>query len=45
LADLGEVSAYVDSQHGFGGQIRTRFDCNVTWQQGDTWNLKNLTLG
>lgn len=38
------VRAYVDSQNGFGAQIRTAFACDVTWQSGDTWHLNNLDL-
>ncbi len=37
------VTAYVDSQNGFGALVRTPFVCNVTWQ-GDSWHLNDLNL-
>ena len=47
LLDSGArvVTAYVDSQNGFGAMIRTPFTCTVTWQHDDTWHLNDLRLG
>lgn len=37
------VTAYVDSQNGFGALVRTPFVCNLTWQ-GASWHLNDLNL-
>ena len=40
-----EVSAYVDSQNGFGAMIRTRFTCTVKPLPNDKWRLVDLKIG
>jgi len=35
--------AYVDSQNGFGANIRMQYTCTVTNTGGDNWHLDNLT--
>lgn len=37
------VRSYVDSENGFGANIRTRFTCTVT-DIGDEWRLDNINL-
>lgn len=34
--------AYVDSQNGFGANIRTHYTCTVTNTGGDSWHLDDL---
>ena len=38
------VSAYVDSQNGFGALVRTRFSCIVAWQSGAEYKLEDLQI-
>ena len=38
------VVGYVDSQDGFGVQIRTPYTCNVKPAPGDQWQLVSLHL-
>jgi hypothetical protein len=46
--DLGggrySVSAYVDSQNGFGALLRMTFSCEVNWQSGRSYTLVDLKL-
>jgi hypothetical protein len=46
--DLGEgrysVSAYVDSQNGFGALLRMTFSCEVNWQSGQSYKLVEVKL-
>ena len=37
------VESYVDSQNGFGAQIRTSFSCLVSPRVGTQWAVLNLT--
>jgi hypothetical protein len=39
------AKAYVDSQNGFGANVRTRYSCTVTNTGGNNWNLDDLTTG
>lgn len=38
------VTAYVDSQNGFGALIRNTTDCAVHWVKGTDWALDHLEL-
>ncbi len=43
------VTSYVDAQNSFGAQIRTRFQCKLTfrggqWADSDNWTLNDLAL-
>lgn len=40
-----EVTASVDSENGFGAQIRTDYVCVVHDNGGDRWTLVSLDLG
>jgi len=46
--DLGDgrysISAYVDSQNGFGALLRMTFACEVNWQSGQSYKLVDLKL-
>ena len=48
IVDLGEgrfrVSAWVDSQNGFGATVRTQYVCVLSGEDSDTWTLENLEL-
>lgn len=38
------VRGYVDSENGFGAQIRTDWTCTVSsYDEGDSWNLEGLS--
>jgi len=39
------VVSSVDSQNGFGAQLRTDFTCRVTNTSGDNWRLDSISLG
>jgi hypothetical protein len=41
-SDKYEVTSYVDSQNGFGAQIRTHYVCTVAAIGNDQWRLINL---
>jgi hypothetical protein len=40
-----DVQSTVDSQNGFGAEVRSSFDCDITLSTSDhMWNLNKLTL-
>ena len=38
------VISSVDSQNGFGAQIRSSFTCTVTNTSGDSWHLDSISI-
>lgn len=40
-----EVSAYVDSENGFGAFIRNDFVCRVRYEGDESWRLESLEFG
>lgn len=39
-----KVDAYVDSENGFGANLRSDFVCTVSYKGNDTWNLESLEV-
>lgn len=42
--DTYKVSGYVDSENGFGANLRSNFTCTVR-DTGDNWDLVDLNVG
>jgi hypothetical protein len=37
------VGGYVDSENGFGAQVRSSWTCKVSSSDGDSWSLVDLS--
>jgi hypothetical protein len=48
VSKLGEgryhVSAYVDAKNAFGAELRSRYTCVVTTDDGDSWSLESIDI-